>query len=284
MHKPQPTPLLSREEERTLARAIEAGVLAEHLLATGERPLPATTQELATIAEIGAQAWHRFLLANLRLVWQLAGRMAGRSGLPKEELFQEGFVALAGALQRFDPDRGRFSTFATVRVRQHLAEVAAGRFGQLCLPPGRALRLTRARGLEASLGQELGHSVAATELAAGLGRSVDWTRRLVGYRPPLPVDPADESLAIPDPSPVDPDAAIYAAQFRRLLRRLDAEQALVLSLHYGLTTGDPVELAEIASRLGLSLSTVRRLEKRALAALRQVAQALDPSAPEPLAG
>ncbi len=284
MHKPQPAPLLSAEEERDLARAIEAGVLARHLLSTGERPVPATTAELAEIAAAGARAWHRFLLANLRLVWQLAGRMAGRSGLPKDELFQEGFVALAGALQRFDPERGRFSTFATVRVRRHLAEVAAARFGELCLPPGRAVRLSRARGLEAALGQELGHSVAAAELAAGLGRSVDWTRRLVGYQPPLAVDPADESLVLADPAPVDPDAGIYAGQLRRLLHRLEAEQALVLSLRYGLATGEPVDLSEVAARLGLSPSTVRRLEKRALAALRPFAGAFDPAAPEPLAG
>lgn len=282
MDKPQPTPLLSAEEERFLARAIEAGVLATHLLATGERPVPATTAELQAIVEAGGQAWQRFLLANVRLVGKMAGREARRTGLSVDELFQEGFIALAGALQRYDPDRGRFSTFATIRVGQHLAEVGAGRLGELALPPSRALRLRRARGLEAVLGQELGHTVGAAALAVELGRPADWTRRLLGYRAPVPVDA--ETLSIPDPAPADPIAAIYSRQFRRVLDQLEAEQARVLSLRYGLATGEPVDVGEIAAWLGVSPSTVRRLERRGLAALRAMAARLDPFAEDPIAG
>ncbi len=282
MTKPQPIPLLSAAEERTLAMAIEAGVLAAHLLATGERPVPASIGELEAIAELGRQAWHRFLLANLRLVGKLAGREARRTGLPPDDLFQEGFVALAGALQRYDPDRGRFSTFATIRIRQRLAEVGAGRLGELALPPSRAMRLRRVRGLAAALGQELGHEVPTAELAAELGRPTDWTRRLVGYLAPVPV--GSEALALPDPEPKDPLAAIYARQFRRVLDQLESEQARVLRLRYGLVTGEPVDVGEIASRLGVSLSTVRRLERRGLASLRAMADRVDPFADGPLAG
>ena len=284
MHKPESTPLLTAEEERSLARAIEAGVLASRLLVTGERPVPATTSELEAIAELGTQAWQRFLLANVRLVWQLAAKEGKRAGLPVEELFQEGFVALAGALQRYDGERGRFSTFATVRVRQHLAEVAAARFGELSLPVSRALRLRRARGLAAALGQERGHSVAAAELAAELGRPAEWTQRLLGYRAPVSVDTADEALAIPDPAGEDPDAAIYARQVRRVLQRLDADQVLVLSLRYGLATGEPMEPRAVATRTGLSVSTVRRLEARGLATLRGLAVLLVPHDSAPMAG
>lgn len=284
MRKPEPTPLLTAEEERILARAIEAGVLAAHLLVTGERPVPATTEELEAVAADGTKAWRVFLLANVRLVWKLAVREAALTGLSVDELFQEGFVALAGALQRFDAERSKFSTFATIRIRQHLAEVAAIRFGEMSLPISRALRLRRARAMASMLGQERGHSVAAAELAAELGQPTDWTRRLVGYQAPVAVDPADEAMAIPDPAPQDPDAGIYAAQFRRVLRRLDPDQERVLSLRYGLATGEPMDLGEVAARTQLSLSTVRRLEARGLAALRGLAGLLDPSREDPLAG
>lgn len=276
MDKPDPTPLLSAEEERDLARAIEAGVVARHLLATGERPIPATAEELDVVARLGEQAWNRFLLANVRLVWRLAGREARQAGLPADDLFQEGFVALAGALQRYDPDMSRFSTFATIRVRQHLAAVAAARLGELALPPSRALRLRRARGIAGAVGQERGRTLDAVELAAALGRTADWTRSLLGYRAPKIVDTADEALAIPDPSPVDLDAGIYADQVRRVLRRLDEDQARVLSLRYGFATGEPLDVRRIAARLALSPSTVRRLEVSGLAALRGFWWLLDP--------
>lgn len=282
MYLPEPTPLLGADEERRLARTIEAGVLAGHLLDSGERPLPATTDELDAIAHAGEAAYQRFLLANVGLVGQLAAREARITGLPSDELFQEGFVALADALQRFDPDRARFSTFATVRIRQHLAEMAAGRFGELGLPVSRALQLRRARRLADTLGQERGRSVAADELATELGRPALATRRLLGYRAPVAVDTAADVIA--DPGAADPDAAIYAEQFRRVLRQLDAEQATVLSLRYGITTGEPVGVGEVAVALGLSLSTVRRLERRGLAALRALADRLDPTRDDPLAG
>ncbi len=284
MHRHPSTPLLTADEERALARNIEAGVLAAHLLATGERPVPASVEELAALAEAGERARHHFLLANLRLVLKLAGREARRTGLPLEELFQEGVVALAGALQRFDPDRGRFSTFATMRVRHHLAEVAASRFGDLALPPSRALQLRRARGLAAVLGQERGGSVAAAEVAAELGRPVASTSRLLGYRPPVGLDEATCDRGIPEPDPPDADLAIWAAQFRRLLGRLNPVQARVLGLRYGFVTGEPVAVADVAGRLGVSVRTVSRLERRALARLRPLAGGLDPWRDEPLVG
>ena len=106
MKKPQSAPLLTPGQEQQLARAIEVGVLAAELLASGERPVAATSEELVILVAAGRKAWQDFLLANLRLVWKLVGRESGRAGVPIDDLFQEGFVALAGALQRFDPARG----------------------------------------------------------------------------------------------------------------------------------------------------------------------------------
>jgi len=68
------------------------------------------------------------------------------------------------------------------------------------------------------------------------------------------------------------------------LRRIDPEQAEVVALRYGLATGEPVDVAAIATRLGLSTSTVRRRELRGLAALRTLATPEDPQAGSALAG
>ena len=276
MRQAEPIPLLSADEERALARAVEAGVLAQRLLETGERPVPATDAELAELAAAGERARHRFLLANRRLVWKLAGLEARRCGLAVDELSQEGFVALADALQRYDPDRGRFSTYAMVRVRQHLFEVSSARFGELALPPSRALQLRRARGLEATLARERGGSIGPAELAAELGQPVEHTNRLLGYRPPVRLDPLIDGATIAETEPRDRDAAIWSAQFRRLFAHLDADQARVVALRYGFVTGEPVERTAVADRLGVSPSTVRRLELRALKLLRPLAAALHP--------
>lgn len=100
----------------------------------------------------------------------------------------------------------------------------------------------------------------------------------------MSLDPADEGHARTAAPGPDLDEAIYARQVRRVLRRIDPDQAAVVALRYGLATGEPVDVAAIATRLGLSTSTVRRLEVRGLAALRAIATPEDPLADSPLAG
>lgn len=261
--------LLTAADERQLAQAIEVGVLAEHLLSTGLRPVAATEAELRFLASEGRRSWQQFLMANLRLVWMFAGREARRTGLNVEELFQEGCVALAGALQRFDSDRGRFSTYAVTRIQQQLAEAGATRFGDLCLPPSRALRLRRVHGLRSQLCQERGTQIDVKELSAELQRPTEWTRRILGYRAPIPIDTCASAWQLAA-AEADPDQALLSRQVLQKMMLIPHDQAVVLRLRYGLDDGEPASQAEVAERLQLSQSTVRRLEQRGLAALRAV--------------
>jgi RNA polymerase sigma factor (sigma-70 family) len=263
-------PLLTAADERRLARAIEAGVLAEHLLATGERPVPATDAELRAVVDEGRHCWQRFWLANLRLVWKLAGNQARRTGLNSEELFQEGCVALAGALQRYDPNRGRFSTYAHTRIGQHLVEVSATRFGEFAIPVSRAVRVRRAHSLEAKLGQELGRRPHAGEVAQGLDRSKEWTQALLNQRPPISIDTCDQVWELPDVAALDPEWRLFCGQVRGSLSQVPSDQAEVLRCRYGLDGRVPQRLSEVADQLQVSTSTVRRLEQRGLAALREL--------------
>lgn len=268
----QDSELLTAAEERRLARAIEAGVLAEHLLATGERPLSASVPELLSLMREGRRSWQQFLLSNLRLVWMLAGREARRTGLGVDDLFQEGCVALAGALQRFDPDRGRFSTYAVTRIRQHLVEVGAARFGELALPTSRAVRLRRVLGLQARLGQENGREVGAGEVAEQLQRPADWTRTLLGHQAPVLIDTNDPAWQLADPRSGDPIGQLGSMQVEQLLAAVSPEQRTILRLRYGLDGEEPASLVTVANRLRMSPSSVRRLEQRGLTTLRSVVE------------
>jgi RNA polymerase sigma factor (sigma-70 family) len=273
-----PVELLTAQDERRLSRAIEAGVLAEHLLTTGERPVPATDAELEELAADGHRCWQHFLLANLRLVWKLAGAQARRSGLPGDDLFQEGFVALAGALQRFDPGRGRFSTYATRRIEQHLAVVVSSRLGELALPKSRAVQLRRARALAMTLTQENGRTVSVAELAAGLDQTPEWTRRLVAHRAPLSLDAVAGVLV--DRGQPDPEERVFREQVRQMLDRLPADQAELVRFRFGLA-GEPLSLVAAAQRQRVSLSSAKRLERAALAALRSMIEGPCVAEPSP---
>lgn len=267
--------LLTAAQEQDLARTIEAGVLAGHLLQTGERPVRASEEELSDLVALGQAAWRRFLLANTRLVRKLANREARRTGLDPEEMFQEGFLALAEALRRYDPGRSRFSTYATLRVTQHLSEVAASRLGELWIPKSRAVQLRRARGLAAALGQERGHEVDAVELATELKRPAAWVAALLSHRGAAP-SCGGETLDLPEPAPIDFDEGILRGQIRRAVASLPRQEAEVIGLRFGLTTSQPVSTTGVAALLGISRSRVRRVEHGALARLRPLIGSLDP--------
>src|SRR5690349_6334646 len=119
------TPQLDAITEVELAKTIEAGLLAEHLLATGRigrkkggAPKWATEEELEWMAEQGRAAVQQFITANLRLVVSFA-RKYGRIQMPTLDLVQEVNTGLIRAVEKFDYTKGfKFSTYATWWVRQ----------------------------------------------------------------------------------------------------------------------------------------------------------------------
>lgn len=256
--------LLTAEDEGYLARRIEAGVAAEYLLGHGRW----SDAERDLVISQGRQAWQHFLLANVRLVQKVAAAEARLSGLAFEDLFQEGCLALAVALQRFDYRRGRFSTYALQRVQRHVSEVAATRLGALALPPSRAVRLRRVNAVAARLSQTLGREATAIEVATEVGETVDSAERLLGYRAPVCLDVSGE-LWQPAAPATDTDQSLLRAQLPRLLCRVPFDHAEVLQRRYGLDGGDPASVESLADLLQVSPSTVRRMERHVLGLLRR---------------
>jgi len=109
-------PVLTPDEEVCLARRIEAGLYAEHLLVAG-CPDFVTPGELWAVRADGKAAWLDFFHANLRLAAHIANRWAGRFRLEADDVMQECCLALGGAIMAWDWARGtRFSTLAWPRL------------------------------------------------------------------------------------------------------------------------------------------------------------------------
>lgn len=258
--------LLSAEDEARLARRIEAGLWAQRVLDSGLTRTDASDDELQVVLEQGKDAWQHFWLANLRMVHKVAAAEARMTGLAFDDLFQEGCLALAASLQRFDYRRARFSTFAMQRIQHQVAEASACRLGALAIPPSRAVRLRRVQAAATRLSQQLGRDATAAEVADEFGKSIAWAEELLNHRPPTSYD-ADESIHLAAPV-TDPDLRLLCGQLPRLLRKVPGDQAEVLRRRYGLDGGEPAPAESVAGELQVSLSTVRRLERRALAKLR----------------
>jgi RNA polymerase primary sigma factor len=88
--------------------------------------MKATTEKLLRAARRGnADARREIAASKLRLVRAIASRYR-TMGVPVEDLVQEGTVGLVEAIERYDPRRGDFDTFAAATTSSCSARADAG--------------------------------------------------------------------------------------------------------------------------------------------------------------
>jgi DNA-directed RNA polymerase sigma subunit (sigma70/sigma32) len=131
--------VLTEPEETALAAAVEAGIIAEEALAGGFG-VDATVLELAILVREGHEARERLLLANTGLVKTIARGELGMSPAELSEVIQEGFLAMAEALLRYDHRRGRFGPYAAAWIRARVRTAITTQCGQVEVPVKELMR------------------------------------------------------------------------------------------------------------------------------------------------
>lgn len=259
---------LADTELFVLARAIEAGLYAEQLLAAGGHAA-ATNEELRAIVGAGQAAMRRCVCTHLRFVAKLARETARRSGMCPHELFQEGCVGLLEAVKRFDHTRGvPFITFAAFWIRYH-----QGHLGDRSALGGRARARARRRLLRLAdeLCQQLGRSITEADLVAlGEDRAADV---LGGFRV-VSIHGDDGDVEVADPQADGADQLQDLRVVGALLASLTDLERRVIELRFGLGSAPMLSGARAAETLGLSVSAVRRIESGAMGRLRAAGQEL----------
>ena len=283
------TPLLDAATEVELSKTIEAGLMAEHLLATGRvgrrkggAPMSATEAELQWLAEEGRKAIDTFVSANLRLVVSIA-RKYGRAQMPMLDLIQEGNTGLIRAVEKFDYTKGyKFSTYATWWVRQAITRGIAQQARVVRLPVHVVEELNQVGNARRTLERNLGRDPEPEEIAAELSMDVDrvldlmsWGRDHVSLDTPVDED-GDTTLGdlMAQETTPSPDADVIDVESRQrldaLVSQLDDRSADIVRARYGLADGRQHKLADIGARHGISAERVRQLEREALQKLRRL--------------
>jgi RNA polymerase primary sigma factor len=273
-------PLLTAEDEVRLAQAYEAGLDARRRLAMAAAQDPGRS-ELEAVAERGERARRTMIESNLRLVVSIARRYWA-TGLPLGDLVQEGNLGLLRAVEKFDWRRGvKFSTYATWWIKQAIARGAADRgVSPIRLPVHVDEQLGRLRRAQARLAERLGREPSTGELAAAMRLPVEGVVRLQGAAKavtsldtPIGDDGAVLQDLLEDEQAAGPDELALEAVGREALEQalaaLPERARQVLILRYGLDSGTPRTLEEVAAVLGVSRERARQMEVRALATLRR---------------
>ncbi|CAM4164876.1 sigma-70 family RNA polymerase sigma factor [Kibdelosporangium persicum] len=275
------TALLTAAEEVELAKRIEAGVFAQHMLETNPQ-LPAQRRmDLKSLIRDGHVAKNHLLEANLRLVVSLAKRYTGR-GMPLLDLIQEGNLGLIRAVEKFDYTKGfKFSTYATWWIRQAITRGMADQGRTIRLPVHLVEQVNKLARIKRDLHQQLGREATHEELAKESGLSVGKVIDLLDHaRDPVSLDMpvgAEEDAPlgdfIEDSEATDAEGAVISGllqdDLRRVLATLDEREQHVIRLRYGIDDGQPRTLDQIGKRFGLSRERVRQIEREVMSKLRQ---------------
>ena len=288
-------PLLTAEDEITLARLVQAGRQAQDvaeemkLRAGGVEPsLQAWALEaglsvgqLRRRLRLANQARSRMVLANLRLVVSIAKRYQHRP-IDLEDLIQEGTIGLIRAVGRFDPSRGyRFSTYAAWWIRDGIGSALVAKGRTIRLPATMVDQLQKLRQVQQTLGHQLGRDPNLAELAAATGlKPLDIREALFRAQEPLSLDghhPHDQELRLLDSLACQlsrPHEQVTSTLMRqdiqRLLAQLPPQEAELLRLRYGIGETEPLSLSAAARQMGITRDMARGLERRATASIRRL--------------
>src|SRR3712207_5693643 len=251
------TALLTAAQEVELAKSVEAGVFARHMLDTAPQLSPSQRADLRRIVRDGQEAKNHLLEANLRLVVSLAKRYTGR-GMPLLDLIQEGNLGLIRAVEKFDYTKGfKFSTYATWWIRQAITRGMADQGRPIRLPVPLVEQVNKLARIKRDLHQQLGREATHQELADESGIPVEKVADLLDYsRDPvsldMPVGAEEEAPLgdfIEDAEAADAESAVISGllqdDLRRVLATLEDREQKVIRLRYGLDDGQPHTLDQI---------------------------------------
>jgi RNA polymerase sigma factor (sigma-70 family) len=277
--------LLTAADEVDLAKRIEAGLYAEHLLRSPNDFSAARKRDLRAVVSDGERAKDHLLRANLRLVVSLAKRYTGH-GMPFLDLIQEGNLGLIRAVEKFDYTKGfKFSTYATWWIRQAISRAMADQSRTIRLPVHLVEQVNKLQRMRREMNQELGREATHAELAVELDvpeervrELIDLSRDLVSLDQTVGTDD-DAALGdfIADDTAPAAEAAVEAglmrAQLQSVLASLEAREAAVVRMRYGLDDGQPRTLDEIGRAFKLSRERIRQIERETMAKLRHPSRA-----------
>lgn len=247
-------PLLTREEEDSLARAAVKG--------------DKTSKD-------------KLIVANLRFVVQVAKKYQ-KYGISLLDLINEGNMGLIKAADRFDPEMGyHFISYAVWWIRQAIILAINQKASMIRLPMNRTIDLNRIVKIQKEMEAELGKEVSITEIAERLDipvKEIRWLKSvsadLVSLDAPLSSDSEttqvssvqDNKYDTPEESVMD---SALSETINQILGELTKNERAIIEYRFGLNGKERLSLNQAGKKFNLSKERVRQIEKKTLIKLKE---------------
>ena len=231
--------------------------------------MSAPQEQLIQRSQAGDRAaTEQLVVDNSGLIWSVARRYFGR-GIDPDDLYQLGCVGFLKAIAGFDTAYGtQFSTYAVPKIageiRRFLRDDGSVKVSRSIKERAAGIKMARQR-LTARLGREPGVS----ELAAELGltpEEIASAETATASAESIQRQTGEEGFSLEDVLCTDgmEERIVESLSLRAALAQLSGRERLVIDLRYF----HALTQEKVAKIIGVSQVQVSRIEKKALANLR----------------
>jgi len=266
------SPLLTREEEQEIATKIQKW-----------KQNPKAGQHTR---KAGAKAREKMILANLRLVVNVARKYKGR--MDDIDLISEGNIGLATAADKYKPGRVasngnivKFSTYAVWWIKQSILRAIANKANLIRLPAHYQGKTKKVFEFIRDYKEKYDQSPSPEEIARGLKMTLLQVENIVFTREGMvsldkkvgEEEDQDMGELIPDTSFLRPDQEVEQndrfLQLHDLMEeRLTKREMDILKLRFGFGVRDKNTLEKIGKKYKVTRERIRQIETIAFRKLR----------------
>jgi RNA polymerase primary sigma factor len=248
-------PLLTREEEDSIARVAAAGSIT---------------------------ARNKLVQSNLRFVVNVAKRYQGH-GMPLLDLISEGNIGLIKAVEKYDADRGfHFISYAVWWIRQTILKALADQSRLIRLPVSRTNDLIQIEKAKTLLAGSPTNETEIRELAQLLSMDENHvedmlaiSRETLSLEKTVDIGRNASPLGnfVVDNRYDTPDQALFKKSLKHdieeVLNSLSSKEAEIIRCRFGLDQRKPMNFQEIGDYFDLSKERIRQIEEKAIRLLQQ---------------